>query len=67
MNAVEIVPIAPEHIESFHRASILLPGSGDIWRFWTRGVLGIALLPPFRGQGIGKRLILRALDRAESG
>jgi len=42
MNAVEIVPIAPEHIESFHRASILLPGSGrylaflDSWRVGDR-------------------------------
>jgi len=28
------------------------------------GVLGMGLLPPFRGQGIGKRLIAQALDAA---
>jgi len=112
MNAVEIVPIAPEHIESFHRALdfvarerrylafleapplestrafvldmikrrypqfVALSGLEVVgWCDVTpktmpvyahSGVLGIALLPPFRGQGIGKRLILRALDAARA-
>ena len=30
------------------------------------GVLGIGLLPPFRGQGIGRRLIEKTLDAARS-
>lgn len=30
------------------------------------GVLGIGLLPQFRGQGLGKRLILRTLDTARA-
>jgi ribosomal protein S18 acetylase RimI-like enzyme len=30
------------------------------------GVLGMGLLPPFRGQGIGKRLILRTLEAARA-
>jgi ribosomal protein S18 acetylase RimI-like enzyme len=30
------------------------------------GVLGMGLLPEFRGQGIGKRLILRTLDAARA-
>ena len=30
------------------------------------GVLGIALLPAFRGQGLGKRLILRTLEAARA-
>ena len=30
------------------------------------GVLGVALLPPFRKQGIGKRLILRTLEAARA-
>jgi ribosomal protein S18 acetylase RimI-like enzyme len=109
---VEIVPIAADHIESFHRA---LDFVAREWRYlafleappleatrafvldminhghpqwvalsagevvgWcdvtpkTRpiyahgGVLGIALLPPFRGQGIGKRLILRTLEAARA-
>jgi len=112
MNAVEIVPIAPEHIESFHRALdyvarerrylafleapplestrafvldmikrrypqfVALSGLEVVgWCDVTPkampvyahgGVLGIALLPPFRGQGIGKHLILRALDAARA-
>ena len=28
--------------------------------------MGMGLLPPFRGQGIGKRLILRTLDGARA-
>jgi ribosomal protein S18 acetylase RimI-like enzyme len=112
MNAVEIVPIAPEHVESFHRAldfvarerrylsfleappleatqafvlDMISHGSpqwvalsaGEVvgWCDVTpktrpiyahSGVLGIALLPPFRGQGIGKRLIQRTLDAARA-
>ena len=30
------------------------------------GVLGVALLPPFRGQGLGPRLIERALEAARA-
>ncbi len=30
------------------------------------GVLGMGLLPPFRGQGIGKRLMLRTLEAAKA-
>jgi ribosomal protein S18 acetylase RimI-like enzyme len=112
MNAVEIVPIAPEHVESFHRALDFVArerrylsfleapplesarafvldminhghpqwvalSAGEVvgWCDVTpktrpiyaySGVLGIALLPPFRGQGIGKRLILRTLDAARA-
>jgi ribosomal protein S18 acetylase RimI-like enzyme len=109
---VEIVPIAADHIESFHRAldfvarerrylafleappldstrnfvlDMIKHGypqwvalSADEVVGWcdvtpkTRpiyahgGVLGIALLPLFRGQGLGKRLILRTLDAARA-
>jgi ribosomal protein S18 acetylase RimI-like enzyme len=112
MNAVEIVPIAPEHVESFHRALDFVArerrylsfleapplesarafvldminhghpqwvalSTGEVvgWCDVTpktrpiyahSGVLGIALLPPFRGQGIGKRLIPRTLDAARA-
>jgi len=112
MNAVEIVPIAADHIESFHRALdfvarerrylafleappleetrafvldmikhgypqwvVLSAGEVVGWCDVTPktrpvyahgGVLGIALLPAFRGQGIGKRLILRTLDAARA-
>jgi ribosomal protein S18 acetylase RimI-like enzyme len=112
MNAVEIVPIAADHVESFHRALdfvarerrylafleappleetrafvldmikhgypqwvVLSAGEVVGWCDVTPktrpiyalgGVLGIALLPPFRGQGIGKRLILRTLDAARA-
>ena len=30
------------------------------------GVLGMGLLPPFRGRGIGKRLIAQALGAAKA-
>lgn len=109
---VEIVPIAADHIESFHRALDFVARERRYLAFleappleatrafvldminhghpqwvalsagevvgWcdvtpkTRpiyahgGVLGIALLPPFRGQGIGKRLILRTLEAARA-
>jgi GNAT superfamily N-acetyltransferase len=112
MNAFEIVPIAAEHIESFHRALdfvarerrylafleappleetrefvlgmiksgypqwvVLSAGEVVGWcdvtpksrPIYARGgVLGVALLPPFRGQGIGKRLILRTLEAARA-
>jgi ribosomal protein S18 acetylase RimI-like enzyme len=112
MNAVEIVPIAADHVESFHRALdfvarerrylafleappleetrafvldmikhgypqwvVLSAGEVVGWcdvtpktrpTYAHGGVLGIALLPPFRGQGIGKRLILRTLDAARA-
>ena len=109
---VEIVPIGPEHIESFHRtldfvarerrylALLEAPGIEQFRPFvedvirqghaqfaassdgevvgWCDvlprgrpiyahvGVLGMGLLPPFRGQGIGRRLIEKALDAARS-
>jgi ribosomal protein S18 acetylase RimI-like enzyme len=109
---VEIVPIAADHIESFHRALDFVARERRYLAFleappleatrafvldmikhgqpqwvalsagevvgWcdvtpkTRpiyahgGVLGIALLPPFRGQRIGKRLILRTLEAARA-
>jgi ribosomal protein S18 acetylase RimI-like enzyme len=112
MNAVEIVPIRAEHVESFHRAFDFVarerrylafleaPPLGETREFvldmiksgypqWVvlsagevvgwcdvtpksrpiyarSGVLGVALLPPFRGQGIGKRLILRTLEAART-
>jgi ribosomal protein S18 acetylase RimI-like enzyme len=112
MNAVEIVPITPDHIESFHRAFDFVarerrylafleaPPLGETRDFvlgtiksgypqWVvlsagevvgwcdvtpksrpiyahSGVLGVALLPPFRSQGIGKRLILRTLEAARA-
>jgi RimJ/RimL family protein N-acetyltransferase len=112
MNAVEIVPITPEHVESFHRAldfvarerlylafleapslestrnfvldmikhghsQYVVLSAGEVvgWCDVTpktrpvyahSGVLGIALLPPFRGQGIGERLIRRTLDAARA-
>ena len=112
MDTVEIIPIAPEHVESFHRAldfvarerrylsfleapplesarNFVLDMIKDGHPQWVAlsagevvgwcdvtpksrpiyahgGVLGIALLPPFRGQGIGKRLILRTLDAARA-
>ena len=112
MNAVEIVPIRAEHVESFHRAFdfvarerrylafleappleetrafvldmiksgypqwvVLSAGEVVGWcdvtpknrPIYARcGVLGVALLPPFRGQGIGKRLILRTLEAART-
>jgi ribosomal protein S18 acetylase RimI-like enzyme len=112
MNAVEIVPIAPEYVESFHRALDFVARERRYLSFleappldsarafvleminhghpqwvalsvgkvvgWcdvtpkTRpiyahsGVLGMGVLPPFRGQGIGKRLILRTLDAART-
>jgi ribosomal protein S18 acetylase RimI-like enzyme len=112
MNAVEIVPIRAEHVESFHRAFdfvarerrylafleappleetrafvldmiksgypqwvVLSAGEVVGWCDVTpknrpiyarSGVLGVALLPPFRGQGIGKRLILRTLEAARA-
>ena len=109
---IEIVPISPEHIESFHRtldtvakerrylafleAPSLESTRGFILgaieekhpRFvalskaqvvgWCdvtpqsnqihahAGILGMGLLPPFRGQGIGYRLITRTLDAAKA-
>lgn len=32
--------------------------------FRHRGTLGVGMLPPYRGRGLGRRLILAALDRA---
>ena len=112
MNTVEIVPIAPEHIESFHQTLDFVAREQRYLSFleappfeaaqafvldnikhghpqwvvisrsevvgWcdvtpkTRpiyahsGVLGMGLLPPFRGQGIGRRLILRTLEAARA-
>ena len=110
---IEIAPIAPAHIESFHRlfdtiarerryltaleapplesfrsfvldtigrgqvrlAALLdgevvgwcdaLPKSLPIHRHV--GVLGMGLLPAYRGQGIGRRLLQRTLDTARVG
>jgi ribosomal protein S18 acetylase RimI-like enzyme len=107
---IEIVAIAPEHIESFHRTLDLVAKErrflsfleappiestrafvGEIIRqghpqfvvlsrgdvvgwcdvlpksrpiYSHTGVLGVGLLPAFRGQGIGSRLILQTLDAA---
>jgi ribosomal protein S18 acetylase RimI-like enzyme len=109
---IEIVAIAPEHIESFHRTLDLVAKErrflsfleappiestrafvGEIIRLrhpqfvvlsrgdvvgWCdvlpksrpiyshTGVLGVGILPAFRGQGIGSRLILQTLDAAHT-
>ena len=109
---VEIVPIGPEHIESFHRtldvvarerrylALLEAPGIEQFRPFvedvirqghaqfaassdgevvgWCdvlpkrrpiyahSGVLGMGLLPAFRGQGIGRRLLQRTLEAARA-
>jgi ribosomal protein S18 acetylase RimI-like enzyme len=109
---IEIVPISPAHIDSFHRALDLVVrerrylamletppieefrnfvqnivdrrypqfvalsvgevvGWCDVlpntWPIYAHtGVLGVALLPPLRGQGIGKRLIARTLEAARA-
>jgi ribosomal protein S18 acetylase RimI-like enzyme len=107
---IEIVPISPVHIDSFHRALDLVVrerqylalleappieefrgfvqniisrgypqfvalsvgevvGWCDVlpktWPIYAHtGVLGVALLPPLRGQGVGRRLIARTLEAA---
>jgi len=107
---IEIIPIAPGHIDSFHRtldfvarerrylALLEAPPLESLRAFisdiikkahpqfvalsddevvgWCDvlpkawpihahvGVLGMGLLPPFRGQGIGRRLIAKTLDAA---
>jgi RimJ/RimL family protein N-acetyltransferase len=107
---IEIVPIAPAHMDGFHRlvdlvarerrylamleapplelmrafnSDIIKKGhprfvalsAGEVvgwcdvlpkpWPIQAHvGVLGMGLLPPFRGQGIGGRLIATALDAA---
>src|SRR5689334_15722533 len=107
---IEIVPIAPAYIDSFHRVLDLVArerrylamreaspieefrgfvqnivsrgypqfvalsmgevvGWSDVlpktWPIYAHsGVLGVALLPAFRGQGLGRRLIERALHAA---
>jgi RimJ/RimL family protein N-acetyltransferase len=109
---IEIVPISPAHIDSFHRALDLVVrerrylamleappieefrgfvqnivdrrypqfvalsvgevvGWCDVlpktWPIYAHtGVLGVALLPPLRGQGIGTRLIARTLEAARA-
>ena len=109
---IEIVPIAPVHIDSFHRALDLVArerryltmleappieefrdfveniirrrypqfvalsvgevvGWCDVlpktWPIYAHtGVLGVALLPALRGQGLGRRLIERALQAAQA-
>lgn len=111
MDAVEIVPIRPDHIEGFHRTldfvarerlylsfveappldstrafileniekgypQLVAVAEGEVvgWCDVTakpgllyahRGVLGMGLLPGFRRQGIGKRLIQRAVAAAQ--
>ena len=110
MGAVEIVPIAPDHIESFHRTldfdarerrylsfleappieltrafvlnnikcrypQYVAVTAGEVvgWCDVTPkerpiyahgGVLGMGLLPPFRGRGIGTKLICSVLAAA---
>ena len=110
---VEIAPIAPEHIESFHRlfdsiarerrylAALEAPPlesfrsfvldtisqgharfaalAGDEVVGWCDvlskqlpihrhvGVLGMGLLPAYRGQGVGRRLLQRTLEAARAG
>jgi ribosomal protein S18 acetylase RimI-like enzyme len=112
MPSVEIVPIAQDHIESFHRALDFVarerrylafleaPQLAETRAFvlnnikqgypqlvavsdvevvgWCdivpksrpvhahSGVLGVALLPEFRGQGLGGRLMRQALDAAQT-
>jgi RimJ/RimL family protein N-acetyltransferase len=109
---IEIVPISPGHIDSFHRAldivvrerrylamleappieefrgfvqNIISRGYpqfvalsvGEVvgwcdvlpqtWPIYAHtGVLGMALLPPLRGQGVGQRLIARTLEAARA-
>src|ERR1700753_794023 len=109
---IEIVPVAPGHIDSFHRAldlvvrerrylalleappieefrgfvqNIIHPRYPqfvalsvgevvgwcdvlpEIWPIYAHtGVLGVALLPALRGQGIGTRLIARTLEAAKA-
>lgn len=109
---IEIVPVAPAHIDSFHRAldivvrerrylalleappieefrafvqNIISRGYpqfvalsvGEVvgwcdvlpktWPIYAHtGVLGVALLPALRGQGVGRRLIARALEAANA-
>jgi ribosomal protein S18 acetylase RimI-like enzyme len=109
---IEIVPVAPVHIDSFHRALDLVArerrylamleappieefrdfvenivsrhypqfvalsvgevvGWCDVlpktWPIYAHtGVLGVALLPALRGQGLGRRLIERTLQAARS-
>jgi ribosomal protein S18 acetylase RimI-like enzyme len=109
---VEIVPIGPDHIESFHRTLdavarerryLALLEAPPIEQFhpfvqdvikhghpqfgalsdgevvgWCdvlprgrpiyahAGVLGMGLLPPFRGQGIGRRLLQQTVDAARA-
>jgi ribosomal protein S18 acetylase RimI-like enzyme len=110
---IEIVPIAPDHIDSFHRtfdaiarerlylATLEAPPLESFRSFvldtisqgharfaaladgevvgWCDalpkplpihrhvGVLGMGLLPVFRGQGIGRRLLQRTLKAARAG
>jgi ribosomal protein S18 acetylase RimI-like enzyme len=109
---IEIVPIGPDHIESFHRTLdvvarerryLALLEAPPIEQFrpfvqdvikqshpqfgalsdgevvgWCdvlprgrpiyahSGVLGMGLLPPFRGQGIGRRLLQQTVDVARA-
>jgi ribosomal protein S18 acetylase RimI-like enzyme len=110
MNAVQIVPITLDHVESFRRTldfvarerrylafleapplestreyvrglieqgypQFVAVSDGEVcgWCdvapkgrpiYAHSGVLGMGLLPPFRGRGTGMRLILRTLDAA---
>jgi ribosomal protein S18 acetylase RimI-like enzyme len=110
---IEIAPIAPAHIESFHRtldsiarerrylvmleappldtlqafvqdnisqgyASFVALADGEVVGWCDAlpkrlpihrhvGVVGMGLLPAFRGQGIGRRLLQRALEAARAG
>ena len=109
---IEIVPIASDHIDGFHRAldfvareqrylalreappieefrdfvrniinrsypQFVALSNGEVigwcdvlpktWPIYAHtGVLGVALLPAFRGQGLGRRLVERALEAARA-
>jgi ribosomal protein S18 acetylase RimI-like enzyme len=109
---IEIVPISPAHIDSFHRAldlvvrerqylalleappieefrgfvqniirrgypQFVVLSVGEVvgwcdvlpktWPIYAHtGVLGVALLPALRGQGVGQRLIARTLEAARA-
>ena len=113
MNAIEIVPIAQDHIDGFHRALdivarerrylafleappiestrafvldnikrgdlqfVAVSSDGEVVGWCDvmpmgrpvqahRGVFGVGLLPQFRGQGIGTKLIQSALAAARA-
>jgi GNAT superfamily N-acetyltransferase len=111
VNTIDIVPIAEDHIESYHRMldviarerrylslleapleetrsyvrhiiehgypQLVALAAGEVvgWRDMTpksrparahAGVLGMGVLQPFRGRGIGTRLLQRTLDASRT-